>query len=209
MARQALALISYPVIRFAYGAPFLPAVPALLALLPGVVCYSAQRVCGAYLLRLNCPLRMSAILGSAVIVNLGLNLLWIPRWGIVGAALASTASYALSATLFVAWAVRVSGLGAHEAMAWAPEDSRPIRRILTLRLGIWSRRGNPGLRVPQGVNAMRILIRSSKLAPVGGEPLAADSALDGGSFLNAMNARWNPNLLAAQFLWATKHAAVT
>jgi O-antigen/teichoic acid export membrane protein len=135
-----LALISYPVIRFAYGAPFLPAVPALLALLPGVVCYSAQRVCGAYLLRLNHPLRMSAILGSAVVVNLGLNLLWIPRWGIVGAALASTASYALSATLFVAWAIRVSGLGLQEAMAWAPEDRRLIRRVLTLRPGIWSRR---------------------------------------------------------------------
>jgi O-antigen/teichoic acid export membrane protein len=130
-----LALISYPVIRLAYGAPFLPAVPALLALLPGVVCYSAQRVCGAYLLRLNCPLRMSAILGSAVIVNLGLNLLWIPRWRIVGAALASTASYALSATLFVVWAVRVSGLSFAQAIAWAPEDTQAIRRALSFRAG--------------------------------------------------------------------------
>jgi O-antigen/teichoic acid export membrane protein len=105
-----LALASYPMVRLFYGAPFLPAIPALLALLPGVVCYSAQRVCGAYLLRLNRPLRMSAILGSAVIVNLVLNLLWIPRWGIVGAALASTASYALSATLFVAWAASLAGV---------------------------------------------------------------------------------------------------
>ncbi len=145
-----LALISYPVIRLAYGAPFLPAVPALLALLPGVVCYSAQRVCGAYLLRLNCPLRMSAILGSAVIVNLGLNLLWIPRWGIVGAALASTVSYALSATLFVAWAIRVSGLGLRGVVTWPPEDIQAIRRALLLGPGAWFRRKGDGRAAPGG-----------------------------------------------------------
>ncbi len=138
-----LALASYPIVRIAYGVPFLPAIPALLALLPGVVCYSAQRVCGAYLLRLNYPFRMSTILGSAVIVNLGLNLLWIPRWGIVGAALASTVSYALSATLFVAWAVRVSGLGLRAVVTWPPEDIQAIRRALRLGPRAWFRhRGN-------------------------------------------------------------------
>jgi len=136
-----LGLASYPIVRIFYGVPFLPAIPALLALLPGVVCYSAQRVCGAYLLRLNYPLRMSAILGGAVIVNLGLNLLWIPRWGIVGAALASTASYALSATLFVVWAVRVSGLGLREVVTWPREDIWAIRRALLLGPGAWFRRG--------------------------------------------------------------------
>lgn len=105
-----LALVAYPVVRLAYGAPFLPAIPALLALLPGIVCYSVQRVCGAYLLRLNHPLRISAILGGAVVLNLGLNLVWIPRWGMVGAAMASTASYVLSATLFLAWAASLAGV---------------------------------------------------------------------------------------------------
>jgi O-antigen/teichoic acid export membrane protein len=143
-----LALASYPIVRLFYGVPFLPAIPALLALLPGVACYSAQRVCGAYLLRLNCPLRMSAILGGAVIVNLGLNLLWIPRWGIVGAALASTASYALSATLFVAWAVQLSGLGLRELITWPSEDTQAIRRALLLGPGARFRRGGDGRATP-------------------------------------------------------------
>jgi len=144
-----LALVSYPVVRLAYGAPFLPAIPALLVLLPGVVCYSTQRVCGAYLLRLNRPLRMSAILVSAVALNLGLNLLWIPRWGIVGAALASTASYALSAVLFLAWVIRVSGLRLREAVAMTPEDIQAIRRIFTSRIGAWFRRGSHGCASPR------------------------------------------------------------
>ncbi len=139
-----LALVSYPVVRFAYGTPFLPAIPALLGLLPGVVCYSVQRVCGAYLLRLNHPLRMSAILGGAVVLNLGLNLLLIPRWGIVGAALASTASYALSAGLFLAWALRVSSLSLQDLLRFAPEDHQAFRRLLTLRSGTWRLRGNRG-----------------------------------------------------------------
>jgi O-antigen/teichoic acid export membrane protein len=143
-----LALASYPVIRFAYGVPFLPAIPALLALLPGMVCYSIQRVCGAYLLRLNHPLRMSAILGSAVALNLGLNVLWIPRWGIVGAALASTASYALSAALFLIWTVRVSGLGLREVVTWPPEDIQAIRGALLLGTGAWFRRGRHGRAAP-------------------------------------------------------------
>lgn len=56
---------------------------------------------------------------------------------------------------------------------------------------------------------MGILIRSSKLAPVGGEPLAAGGAFGGDECLNAMTAQWIPNVLAAQFLWATKDAAAT
>ncbi|MBI3780862.1 MAG: polysaccharide biosynthesis C-terminal domain-containing protein [candidate division NC10 bacterium] len=149
LAGASLALVSYPAVRLAYGVPFLPAIPALLALLPGVVCYSVQRVCGAYLLRLNHPLRMSGILGGAVILNIALNLVWIPRWGIVGAALASTASYALSAALFLTWAVRVSGLRLWEAIAWVPEDTRTLRRALKIGPWGWFRRGRQEYTFPR------------------------------------------------------------
>jgi O-antigen/teichoic acid export membrane protein len=140
-----LALASYPVVRLFYGVPFLSAIPALLALLPGVVCYSAQRVCGAYLLRLNSPLRMSAILGSAVVVNLGLNLLWIPRWGLVGAALASTASYALSATLFVAWAASLAGVPLAQGILprrsdWVVLQREALRASQLLQLARFARK---------------------------------------------------------------------
>ncbi len=117
-----LGLVSYPVVRITYGTPFLPAIPALLALLPGVACYSVQRVCGAYLLRLNHPFRISAILCGAVFLNVGLNLMWIPRWGIVGAALASSASYALSATLFLTWAARLAGAPLAQGLIFRKSD---------------------------------------------------------------------------------------
>lgn len=56
---------------------------------------------------------------------------------------------------------------------------------------------------------MRILIRSSKLALVGGKPLAGGGAFGGDECLNAMNTRWILKFLQAQLLWATKDAAVT
>jgi O-antigen/teichoic acid export membrane protein len=130
-----LALVCFPLVRLAYGKAFLPSVPALLCLLPGVALYSTQRACGAYLLRLNHPLRMSAILSVAVILNLGLNLLWIPRWGITGAALASTVSYCLSSALFLTWTIRLSGVGAREAFILSWEEVRTIRDDLAVLPG--------------------------------------------------------------------------
>jgi Na+-driven multidrug efflux pump len=78
---------------------------------------------------------MSAILSVAVILNLGLNLLWIPRWGITGAALASTVSYCLSSALFLTWTIRLSGVGAREAFILSWEEVRTIRDDLAVLPG--------------------------------------------------------------------------
>jgi O-antigen/teichoic acid export membrane protein len=81
----------------AYGADFAASVPALYALAPGLFALCAGRQVSAYLVRLNKPLTMSALSVAALVVNVAVNLVLIPSWGIVGCALASSASYTLIA----------------------------------------------------------------------------------------------------------------
>jgi len=101
-----LALLSRWIVLLLYSEAFLPAVSALQALLVGIVALSAGRVLSNDIAGRGFP-GLNIYTGlAAVATNIVLNLLWIPRYGIVGAAWASTASYTvsfLSALFFYCW----------------------------------------------------------------------------------------------------------
>jgi O-antigen/teichoic acid export membrane protein len=99
------------VIRVLFGVDFGSAYPALVALLPGSIFLGMQRMCGPIVLRSGTPLRLAGIYALALGVNVLLNLLWIPGAGIIGAALASSFSYGVSAALILFWTTRESGAG--------------------------------------------------------------------------------------------------
>jgi len=103
------AIAGSPIIRVFFGAAFQPVYAPLLMLLPGIVLISMQRVCGATVLRTGRPWPMVGLQAVGFASNLLLNLWWIPKWGLVGAAAASTTSYALSACGFLTWTGRLGG----------------------------------------------------------------------------------------------------
>jgi O-antigen/teichoic acid export membrane protein len=108
-AALALVLLSRWIVLLLYSEAFLPAVGALKALLVGIVTLSAGRVlsndiAGRGFLRLNIYTDLAAITTNVV-----LNLLWIPRYGIVGAAWASTVSYTVSFLGALFFYCRLSG----------------------------------------------------------------------------------------------------
>jgi len=79
-----------------YSSAFLPAVRPLQILLPGIVALSVGRV-----LANDVAGRGRVMLNNyaglvTVATNVILNILWIPKYGIAGAALASTGSYTLA-----------------------------------------------------------------------------------------------------------------
>jgi O-antigen/teichoic acid export membrane protein len=96
------------VIRILFGPAFLPAYAPLVSLLPGMVFLGMQRVCGGPVLRTGRPGRIAAIYAVSLPCNGALNLWWIPMWGPLGAALASSVSYGLGAMLFLAWTARLA-----------------------------------------------------------------------------------------------------
>ena len=102
------AVVGFPLIVLTFGRPFAGSYMPLLALLPGIAFMGMQRVCGGPVLRAARPGRIVWINALSLACNVSLNLWWIPLWGPVGAAAASTCSYALGALLFLRW---TAGLG--------------------------------------------------------------------------------------------------
>lgn len=110
------------VIRVFFGPAFAPAYLPLVGLLPGMVFLGMQRVCGAPALRTGRPGRITAIYAVSLVCNAALNLWWIPTWGALGAALASSVSYGLGALLFLAWTAQLAGAPLSEGMVPTRSD---------------------------------------------------------------------------------------
>lgn len=102
-------VVARPLIALLYSTSFLPAVGALQALLVGVVALSGARVLANDIAGRGRPMVNTYIALLTLAMNVGLNLLWIPRYGIIGAAWASTASYAVSLVVRAVVYTRISG----------------------------------------------------------------------------------------------------
>ncbi len=105
-----LALIVPWFVPFVFGEPYRASVQPLLVLLPGIAVFTIYKSLSRYFTAVN---RQQANIWTqiaSVIVNVGLNLIWIPKFGILGAALASLASYGLEAFLISLIFSRVSGI---------------------------------------------------------------------------------------------------
>jgi len=96
-------VVARPLIRLAYGLAFDPSFPAVAWLLPGLGCLAVNMVLMNFFA--SCGQPPIAVFGPliALVVNVGLNLVLVPRIGFVGAAISSTIAYALMLALSVAY----------------------------------------------------------------------------------------------------------
>ncbi|MGY3297250.1 O-antigen/teichoic acid export membrane protein [Pseudomonas sp. TE6288] len=128
-----MALIGHWLIVTLFGADYAPAYPALLALLPGLLglCYAS--ILRLDLLGKNRPGTVSLMMGAGAALNLVLNIVLIPAWGIVGAAAASSIAYlAVTVTMLVLYC-RLSGVPLGQTLIILPADLTPLRQILQRR----------------------------------------------------------------------------
>lgn len=87
--------LATPLTRIAYGSRFLPAVPAFLILCVAIVFYGANSVISIFFSSCGQPWLSVWIWPAGAVFNIVVNLVAIPRLGIVGAALSSLATYSL------------------------------------------------------------------------------------------------------------------
>lgn len=104
-----LAFVARWIVLLLYSEAFLSAVGALQALLAGVVALSAGRVLSNDIAGRGRPILNTYRGLITVVTNILLNVLWIPRYGIVGAAWASTVSYTVSFLTALFFYCRLSG----------------------------------------------------------------------------------------------------
>lgn len=105
----AVFFLSHWLVNFLYSAAFLPAVQPLQILLPGIVALSVGRVLANDIAGRGRPMLNTYVGAGALATNVALNLIWIPRYEIAGAAWASTVSYSLTFVVRLLLYCRLSG----------------------------------------------------------------------------------------------------
>lgn len=128
-----MALIGEWLIVTLFGEAYQPAYPALLALLPGLLglCYAS--ILRLDLLGKNRPGSISLLMGLGAMLNLALNLLLIPAYGIVGAAMASSIAYLTVTVALLVLYCRLSGVPVWQTLVVLPSDLAPLWHMLQRR----------------------------------------------------------------------------
>ena len=96
-------------IRLLYGKAYVGAIRALLLMLPGIVIISLYLLLTRNFTSRNRQQVNIVAAVAALGINVGLNCVLIPRWGISGAAISTAVSYSVAALILLVMFVRESG----------------------------------------------------------------------------------------------------
>lgn len=113
-----------------FGEAFLPSAKVLVILLPGVLLLTLFKVLNMDLAGKGKPWVSLVAMAPALVVNVVLNVLWVPAHGANGAAAASTVSYSVATVTFVIAYSRVTGIPMLEIVRYRASDLAPLRRLL-------------------------------------------------------------------------------
>ena len=125
-----LFLVSKFVIVLLYGESFVGSVMVLNTLLPGVLLLTIFKVINMDLSGKGKPWVSLKAMIPALIVNVVLNFIFIPKYGAVGAAIASTISYSIAALLFVHFYSKETKIPVLEIIRYRRSDFQPIVQLL-------------------------------------------------------------------------------
>jgi O-antigen/teichoic acid export membrane protein len=126
-----------------FGRSYSASLPSFFLLLPAMAMLMAYRIVARYFISRGRARVATITQLVALAVNIALNLVAIPRWGIPGAAVASVVSYGLEALIITIVFVRETGTRPLEMFVFRPGVDWPVyqRRLERLRIRFLSRRG--------------------------------------------------------------------
>jgi len=124
VAAGGLFLVSRPVITFLYTEEFLPSLYPLWILLPGAVSISYSQIIFNDLGGRGKPYYGTLASLVSLFVTLGGDIVLIPRFGIIGAAVASSLAYITNAMVAVCAYLKVSGNNLTDIIMIQPGDVR-------------------------------------------------------------------------------------
>jgi O-antigen/teichoic acid export membrane protein len=130
------------VVDLLYSSRFSSSAGAVRILAPGIVLFSAARVLGNDIAARGKPLVNSIVAAVSVGFNIALNVLLIPRYGIDGAAWASTGSYSFVFLATMAVYRNVAGVPLGELVIPTREDG--VRCLRLVRQSVGRLHASPG-----------------------------------------------------------------
>ncbi len=120
----ALAIVgAWFVVPLIFGEPYRPSVLPFAILLPGLVIGNVGQICNTDLLGRGYPGYASISATAALLVNLLLNVLLIPRLGIQGAAIASLVCYSQHGIMLAAIHSHLTGVPLRKILLPGPHDA--------------------------------------------------------------------------------------
>jgi O-antigen/teichoic acid export membrane protein len=126
-------LISRPLVRILYSPEYLPSVAPLQVLLIGMVALSVTDVVAHDFSGRGRPEVNTAISAMTLVLNVVVCLLLVPRYGLLGAAWATSLVYVAQAIVFIGYYVHVSGKSPLDVLVLRRDDVARVRRMLTSR----------------------------------------------------------------------------
>ena len=125
------------VIPLLYGNDYGASIAPFLILLPGMAFLTVYRLLARYFMTVNRQGVIITVQILSTLLNIGLNIWLIPRYGILGAAAASLASYSLEGLTLSVIFLRSVRTGAREAFLFQRSDFAPYRVRLEPALRRW------------------------------------------------------------------------
>lgn len=130
LAAVAIFITAPYIIPFVFGAEFIPSVRIIQYILPGIILIVIYRILSGHLAGLGKPQVTIYIFAPALVINILLNLLWIPEYGGKGAAMATNISYALgTAGYLIAYSI-ILKIPVYELLRYRKSDFENIRELL-------------------------------------------------------------------------------
>lgn len=130
LASLVLFLLSKFIIVLMYGESFSGSVMVLKTLLPGVLLLTIFKVINMDLSGKGKPWVSLKAMIPALIINVILNVIFIPKHGAIGAALASTISYSLAALFFIFFYSKETKIPILDIISYKVSDFQPIIQLL-------------------------------------------------------------------------------
>ena len=123
-------LLGRPVIRILAGAEYLPAYPVTVMLIAGIIPMSYFKIIGTLLLAQGKKGVYLGMLSASVLVNILCNMLTIPLWGKMGAAVASVVSYAVAGLVFLGYYLRTYSIPLSAVFVFSPAEKAKLMNKL-------------------------------------------------------------------------------
>jgi len=125
-----LALIARSLIKILFGSVFLPSVMPLMILLPGIIALGGCKILTADLAGRGKPQFGTYAAFVSLAVNIPLNLWLIPKWGISGAAFASSVAYITASLIVMAAFVKISNTSWFTILLFNKNDFQDYKNLL-------------------------------------------------------------------------------
>ena len=124
-----LAITARWIVPFAFSEQYQNSVQPLILLLPGIVALTLPRVLSADFSARGLPQISMYITIVIFIIKIVLNLIWIPRIGIEGAAMSSSVSYIIAAILTVYFYRRLTGVTVAQLIFPRIRDLKNLKKV--------------------------------------------------------------------------------